>query len=153
MHVPGKTVSLFLVDPLAEEYCAMLNTYGFHDTVRPIKVDGEKLTTVFPAHYFDICSCANALDHSYDPITVIRQMVAVCKPGGWIFLLHIINVAESENYAGLHQWNLDWRNERFVIWNKTATIDVLEAIPELISIENQMFPGSPPGMSQWMQRS
>ena len=55
------------------------------------KASGEKLTSVFPRNYFDICSCTNALDHCYDPIAAIRQMLAVCKPGGWLHLSHILS--------------------------------------------------------------
>lgn len=82
---PGKLINLYLTGALAREYNKMLNRLGIGTAVRPLPVEAEELTTVFPDDYFDLLVCFNALDHTHDPIGAIREMVAVCKPGCWIF--------------------------------------------------------------------
>jgi len=63
---------------------------------------------------------SNALDHSRDPLQCVRQMFAVTRPGGWVFLWHYRNEAEEEGYAGLHQWNLDESAGDMILWNRKA---------------------------------
>lgn len=46
--------------------------------------DMEKLT--YPDAYFDIVHCVNALDHTKDALAALKEMLRVCKPGGWIYI-------------------------------------------------------------------
>ncbi len=51
----------------------------------PIEVQNmEKLT--YPDNYFDIVHCVNALDHTHDALAALKEMIRVCKPGGWVYI-------------------------------------------------------------------
>lgn len=64
------------------------------------------------------------MDHAYDPLAAIRQMLKVVKPQHALVLLHNINVGEKEGYDGLHQWNFCWQDGEFIIWNNDLRISV-----------------------------
>ena len=44
----------------------------------------EKLT--YPDNYFDIVHCVNTLDHTIDALAALKEMIRVCKPGGWVYI-------------------------------------------------------------------
>ena len=46
--------------------------------------DMEKLT--YPDNYFDIVYCSNALDHTRDALSAVKEMMRVCKRDGWIYI-------------------------------------------------------------------
>ncbi len=119
-HWPGRRVELTAVDPLAEVFDTILDELHLTPPTRTRKAAGEDLLSVFPADGFDIVVCSNALDHSRDPLQCVRQMFAVTRPGGWVFLWHYRNEAEEEGYAGLHQWNLDESDGDMILWNRRA---------------------------------
>lgn len=119
-HWPGRQVDLSAVDPLAEVFDSILDDLQLAPPTRTRKAAGEDLLSVFPADSFDIVVCSNALDHSRDPLQCVRQMFAVTRPGGWVFLWHYRNEAEEEGYAGLHQWNLDESAGDMILWNRKA---------------------------------
>lgn len=51
----------------------------------PIEVqDMEHLT--YPDAFFDIVHCVNALDHTKGAENAVKEMIRVCKPGGWIYI-------------------------------------------------------------------
>jgi SAM-dependent methyltransferase len=103
--IPEGTIELTACDPLAEEYNSMLRAIGLAQRANIQKVAGEDLSKVFEKNSFDLVHSANALDHSYDPLLCIQNMLEVCKPGGWVVIIIIENEGERENYHGLHQWN------------------------------------------------
>jgi len=117
-HWPGRQVDLIAVDPLAEVFDSILDDLQLAPPIRTRKAAGEDLLSVFPADSFDIVVCSNALDHSRDPLQCVRQMFAVTRPGGWVFLWHYRNEAEEEGYAGLHQWNLEESAGDLLLWNR-----------------------------------
>jgi SAM-dependent methyltransferase len=94
----------------------------------------ERLTERFPANHFDLVNMQNALDHSYDPLLGIRQMLEVVKPGGYVLLLHYTNEAENANYEGFHQWNFCADNGHFVIWNRETRLCVNDALDDVAQI-------------------
>lgn len=122
--MPGKELLITAVDPLAAEYDVIIRKYGIAPPVRTQYALAERLSDVFPENTFDFVHICNALDHSYDPIAGIRQMIRVVKPGCCVFMSHALNEAENENYAGFHQWNFSVESDKFIIWNKHSRIDV-----------------------------
>ena len=60
--------------------------------------------------YFDLIFCQNALDHTYDPVKAIDEMIKLMKDSGAIYLLHIENEGFKEGYRGLHSWNFTQEN-------------------------------------------
>jgi hypothetical protein len=73
----------------------------------------------------------NALDHSYDPLAGIKQMIGVVKKGQVVILEHAANEAEKANYVGFHQWNICMENNEFILWNKSARINVSEELKQI----------------------
>lgn len=116
---PGRTIHVTAVDPLAAEYDRILARYGIIPRVRTVAGDGEMLTEQFPAAPFDLAYAANCLDHSYDPLRAITQMLAVVKPGGWVVLDHNIREGAHQRYRGLHQWDFTERDGD--LWIATRT--------------------------------
>ncbi len=126
---PGRSVAITAIDPLADQYNRLLARYGLQAPVPSRLGHGEQLNTLVPPDSFDLAYAINALDHSYDPLAVIRGMLRATRPGGWVALDHYVNEAEYERYAGLHQWNFCAEGDRFVIWNKERRILVNDALP------------------------
>jgi SAM-dependent methyltransferase len=120
----GRTVKITAVDPLADEYNRLLDEFGVTPLVRTQPGEVERLTDLFPTNHFDLVHMHNALDHSYDPLTGIRQMLEVVKPGGYVLLEHFFNEAKHASYQGLHQWNLCADDDHFVIWNRETRYSV-----------------------------
>ena len=111
----GRKIDLVCVDPLAPYYAELGTRYGVSVNVK--QAFAEDLTAAFEEGTFDRTMCRNALDHSFDPMRGIEEMIRVTKIGGKIFLDHWINEAEFNKYADFHQWNFDEDNGRFVIWD------------------------------------
>lgn len=121
-------VRIYASDALADEFNKILKEAG----VTPlIPVQQEDMTNLsYQDNFFDIVHCANALDHTSDPISGIKEMYRVTKPGGWIYLRHFINVGEIEGYSGLHMWNLDVdKDSNFIIWNRESKFKVNNIVP------------------------
>jgi SAM-dependent methyltransferase len=113
---PGHDLELTAVDALADKYDALLEEFKITPPVRTRRCDTELLSEAFAPESFDVAYALNTLDHSYQPLDAIRQMVAVVKPGGIVLLQHHPNEAENEDYTGLHQWNFDWVNNDCLLW-------------------------------------
>ena len=62
--------------------------------------DMEKLT--YPNDFFDIVWCHNALDHTRNAKEAVKEMIRVCKTGGWICIICSLDQL-STGY--LHYWN------------------------------------------------
>jgi ubiquinone/menaquinone biosynthesis C-methylase UbiE len=69
-------------------------------------VAGEDILAHYGKDVFDVVHIRNALDHSTNPMTVIEQMIAVAKPGGYIIMHGFENEAVMEHWRGYHQWNI-----------------------------------------------
>ena len=44
----------------------------------------EKLS--YPDGYFDITHCVNALDHTKDALSALKELIRITKKGGWIYI-------------------------------------------------------------------
>lgn len=115
---PPKKIRITAVDPLADDYDAILEKAGITPPVRSTWCHGELLLERFKPNSFDLAYAQNSLDHSYNPLLVIKNMLTLVKLNCYVLLEHAQNEAENENYIGLHQWNFDIENDNFIIWNK-----------------------------------
>lgn len=115
---PGRTVTITPVDALAREYDRLLREAGVVPLVRTVYAEAEQLTGRFLTDWFDLVCCQNALDHMVDPLLAVQQMLEVVKPGHAVVLLHVVNQAENQSYAGLHQWNVCVEGDEVIVWNK-----------------------------------
>jgi ubiquinone/menaquinone biosynthesis C-methylase UbiE len=139
-------VKIYASDALSDEFNQILKEHNVTALTPLEKQDMENLT--YPDNFFDIVYCCNALDHCTNPLKAIKEMFRVAKPGGWIYLKHVINVGEHEKYAGLHMWNIDLGdNNECIIWNQKEkfplenfvpgfvnTIDNDSEIPQIVSL-------------------
>jgi SAM-dependent methyltransferase len=130
----GRTVRITAVDPLADEYKLLLDEANITPPVQTQPGEVERLAERFPTNHFDLVNVQNALDHTYDPLLGIRQMLEVVKPGGYILLLHEVNEAHRTGYVGFHQWNFCADNGRFVIWNRETRISGNDALGDKVEI-------------------
>jgi SAM-dependent methyltransferase len=127
-HYPGKNIEVVAVDPLADEYDRLLARFGVEPPVRTIRAHGERLLVRFAPASFDIAYAVNSIDHSYDPVRVVQNMLALVRPDGVVLLRHRLNEGEHERYVGLHQWNFDVQDTDLVIWNHAATSSLRRAL-------------------------
>jgi SAM-dependent methyltransferase len=121
-RLPGVAVEVTATDPLAPQYAALLARHGAAPPVPTRFAPAEDLRLFVPEGGFDLVHCRNALDHSFDPLRGIEQMLAAARTGGAVLLSHFEDEAEREGYSGLHQWNFAARDggARFVIWNSSS---------------------------------
>jgi SAM-dependent methyltransferase len=125
MH-QGVRLNIQACDPLADHYAAILDAHGILPLIRTVKAFAEDLSCYFESDSFDLTTCTNALDHSFEPLRGIIQMLHVTKVGGTVFMRHHRCEAENAGYSGFHQWNFDCQDGRFIMWNRNNRIDVAE---------------------------
>jgi len=61
--------------------------YEKHAMKQPVSIAGEYLLEKVQRDFYDIVHMSNAIDHAVDPKLVFENLVACCKPGGFIILL------------------------------------------------------------------
>lgn len=138
----GKPIDVTAVDPLANDYDAILRKAGINLPVRTQEGTAEKLSDTLPENHFDLVYARNSIDHVADPRRAFREMLKVVKPGCVVMLEHSVNEAKSEGFKGLHQWNFREENGDFVIsrvwrkWNITKELGALCTIECSIGGEN-----------------
>src|SRR5215207_4332529 len=130
----GRTVRITAVDPLAAEYRRLLDEFGITPLVQTQPGEVERLADFFPANHFDLVYMQNALDHSYDPLLGIRQMLEVVKPGGYVLLHHFLDEAENASYDGLHQWNFRAEDDHFMLWNCQKRLSLNDALGDVAQV-------------------
>lgn len=138
----NKRLEICAVDPLAPYYDAMLERAGVTPPVRTTQAFAEHLSAYFPSHYFDVTHARNALDHSYNPLRALMEMLEVTRRGGIVFTDHSRNEAVREGWSGFHQWNFDSRNGDFVIWNREAIHSVNEIFSGVAEVQTVCIPGT-----------
>jgi SAM-dependent methyltransferase len=111
----GHKLDVTAVDPLADEYSSLLSRYNVVPPIQTQKAEAESLGDYFPENSFDLAYARNCLDHSYDPLLAIRQMLHITKVGGRVYLKHLQDEGANERYQGLHQWNFAEREGAFTI--------------------------------------
>ncbi|MCF8369920.1 MAG: class I SAM-dependent methyltransferase [Bacteroidales bacterium] len=102
-------------DVLANDYHTLLLKKGIKAPHQIIPTEGEHLTSVFQENEFNIVFSNNAIDHTYDAVKTISEMIKTAKVGGFV----VIQVAEKEGqrnlYRGLHQWDFYAMNSQFML--------------------------------------
>ena len=133
----GFDLEINAIDPLAFIYDKMKWKYGMESELILKTGFVEFLDKYISANTYDIVHMSNALDHSFDPVTGIKQLLSICKIGGEVILRHTENVAEEGNYSGLHQWNLSLHNQEnsFIVWRGEQRWDICKLLAEYADIE------------------
>lgn len=120
----GVVVDYTGVDPLADEYNKLLDSFGVTIPFRPIALMGEQLLDKFESNTFDLVFARNSLYHSLDPLLCVKNMLIVTKPGHDVRILVHVNEAEYANYSGFHQWNFEFNGDYIRLWNKKYDINL-----------------------------
>ena len=112
------------VDPLSYIYKTLKEKYGIITGLSPDFCMVERLSEKFMSNSFDIVHMRNSLDHSFNAVFGIFQLLYICKIGGKVVLQHAKNEAENQNYSGFHQWNLCIENNSFIVWRQNVRYNV-----------------------------
>lgn len=123
----GNRIDLTAVDPLAPVYEMLYEKFDLFPKVKPIPGEAEQLKNVISDKY-DIVYSMNALDHCYDPIMAIQNMVDIANTSGVVIIECNINEGLRQNYAGLHQWNFMPANDDLIIWKKDNSASILSHV-------------------------
>lgn len=130
----GRSVQITAVDPLANEYNKALKNNGIKPHIVTQYAEAERLSNFYQDNSFDLAYASNSIDHCYDPVKAIEEMLKLIKPGAYLYMQHYINEAENENYAGMHQWNFNLEANDFIISNLRKRINInshLKGIAEI----------------------
>lgn len=115
----GIQLDICCVDALADEFEKLRNKYKLPEIDLLIGCTIENLKSGINNRYFDFVHAQNCLDHSYNPVLCFKNMLHVCKPGGYVYTHHEINEGKNENYNGLHQWNF-YEDDGFYVSDKNG---------------------------------
>lgn len=100
---PGVKVEVIASDVLADEYDELWDKIKEVPLVPVVFKDMEYLD--YPNDTFDIVHCRNAVDHTKNAYIAIEEMKRVCKPGGWVYLIHA--PGQKKRYRGHHYHNFE----------------------------------------------
>lgn len=140
--IKGESPQITAIDALAEEYRNILNEFHVVPPVYTQPCDGENITDMYAADSFDLVHIRNALDHCYDALAVVRNMLAVLKPGGFLIVAGHTDEAVFEKYIGLHQWNIRGEDGHMIIWRPGARYDVnVLFADQLVAVEVMQVAG------------
>ena len=137
---PGYEIQITAVDALADDYDKILRTHGVVPVVRTEACPTEGLLNRYRAEQFDIVHVRNALDHHYDVLLALQQMLAVTKVGGLMILRHSANEAQHQGYLALHQWNFCIEADDFLVWNHETRFSLKQQFGdsiELVELDTQ----------------
>ncbi len=130
---------LTCVDPLADEYAALLRQHGHQPPWPLVACYGEDLAEHFPPSHFHLAWSNNALDHTHNPFYVMRNIVSTLIPGG----LAVVQAWECEGSAqgwrGLHRHDLQLSDDGRLVCRRSLPggalsefRDVAEDLPVFI---------------------
>lgn len=106
-------VKLYASDILQNEFALLWKEHNATPAIPVEEQDMEHLT--YPDSFFDIVHCVNTLDHTLNPKQAIKEMLRVCKPGGWIYLRHMPD--QRKKYRGMHAWDINMIDGETVFFN------------------------------------
>jgi ubiquinone/menaquinone biosynthesis C-methylase UbiE len=106
-------VNLYASDILKNEYDALWAEHNATPIIPIEYQDMENLT--YSDNFFDIVHCVNALDHTLDAKKALKEMIRVCKPGGWIYLRHLPD--QKKACRGMHAWDIHLVNGEMALSN------------------------------------
>ena len=151
----GGSGQLYNGEPLKHLHCcdALAPAYNLiHEAMNyvpaaPIEFAfSERLTEKYESEYFDIVIMHNALDHSFDPIWSLVEMLSVVKNNGTIHLNDHVNsnCRAKSRYGlidiGLHNWNIDANDYgNFILWNDKYKVNCAEVFSEIASFATKKY--------------
>jgi SAM-dependent methyltransferase len=139
---PGE-VEITAIDPLADAYNALLSEHHITPFVPTRPGEAERLFTLGLGQ-FDLVYSRNVLDHSYNPMAAIGEMLAVAKPTVAIVIEGFVNESINAQETGLHQWNfMPINTGDLIIWQRrgeaVAVRDALAGTAVVSTTGNEWF--------------
>lgn len=123
-----KHFELYAVDPLADQYMAILKESGQGVPHPLVPCFGERLTEVFGPETFDLVWIYNSLDHAQDPETVFRNAVATLVPNGRLIVQGWAREGTALGFTGLHRHDL-WIAEGPILMCQSIDHNGIQAPP------------------------
>lgn len=125
------------VDPLGDLYEQLKKKYSLQNGITVRSGFVECLDKKYEANSFDMVHMSNSLDHCFDPIFGLYQLIRICKIGGKVILRHKENEGAVSEYDGLHQWNLSCHRVpgEFWIWNKDLECNINKEFAGYVDFE------------------
>ena len=120
----GRRVAIYPIDIEADFFDRILQEYDIVPPVKTVFGEAESLSELFEDNFFDLVYAENILHCSCEPLTAVRQMIRVLKPGGKILLTQSMNEGRKRNYKGLYQWNIFSRKGDMMIAGKSSVVNV-----------------------------
>jgi SAM-dependent methyltransferase len=134
-RMEGRQLSIVATDALGDQYAKLFERYGVPaPAVRTIACAGEELADRFPPKHFHLVYAQNSLDHSIDPMRIIRGAVRLARSDGYVVLVHYLREAERETYNGLHQWNFELRDGKALLWRPGTRYELAGELAEAASV-------------------
>ena len=130
-----RPITLIPVDPLADGYKRLLDAAGVAPPFPTQVGSAEELSTLFPAGSFHLVHASNSIDHSFDPVLAIAEMIKMVRPSGYVWLTHFRNEGHKNGYYGLHQWNFDVKDGEFIVWNPVQQRSVTSELRDVAEID------------------
>ncbi len=129
-----RDINIQAVDVNGNLYQELFNKHQITPPVVTKFSEAEKVHELYEPATFDFAFSRNALDHCYDPIQSIKNMVTLLKPQRYAVLLHRRNEGLSQGYRGAHLWNFDVEQGEVIIFNPAKKYKLQE---ELSGVEIQ----------------
>ncbi|WP_027180103.1 class I SAM-dependent methyltransferase [Maridesulfovibrio bastinii] len=129
-------IKIVAIDPLADVYNEILSAFNIVPAIMTQQGIAEELD-LDNLGQFDLVYSRNAIDHSYNPIKAIENMLLATKKTGTLFIEGAVNEGKRQNYHGLHQWNFlpDEENGDMLLWNKEVKISLRKHFQNKCSIK------------------
>ena len=134
----GRKITICPVDIEADFFNRLLREYDIIPPVKTIAGEIEYLTDLFAVEFFDLVYAENLLHCSYKPLTALRQMLQVLKPGGSILLTQPLNEGRKRNYQGLYQWNIFSENGDVLLGNENSDVNISSLFSSIAKISCQV---------------
>ncbi len=142
-------INVTAVDPLANEYNALIKKYQVTPPVQTRKCDAENLHNLFAENSFDLVFARNSIDHSYSPENALLEMLRVVKKNCHVFMMHRPNEAITQNYGGMHQWNFSTEKGHFILSSKDGSVDLSKKYKGTYKIACEIVPDRG-GDGEWL---
>jgi SAM-dependent methyltransferase len=135
----NRVIRITAVDALADRYDQILRASSITPLVRTQLCQTENLLERFEPDYFDFVHALNTLDHHYDPLRALGQMISVVKPGKCIYFKHRTDEAERAGHSGLHQWNFSLEDGKAFLWNEHQHTNIADEFAAWATLEYAEF--------------
>lgn len=143
----GEKLDILAIDALANEYSQLLEIANI---IPPIYTELMESENLFKWHgrgiHFDLITAQNTLDHSYDPMLCVSNLIPLLSEHGVIWLNHYANTATREKFEGLHQWDFSLNANNELVFNNVSDnvmynveLQLCKKYGDCITVENSYY--------------